>query len=198
VPEVPSDRYTQAISAIDKANAEDPNTVDIDGEKRPAELVYSERMTAALDMFQPHAPEALRLAARAQHIQRWKSPRSSYPMDRVGYLRWRTELKNMHADRTAEILAGSGYDDDTIARVKSLIRKERPKTDPDSQALEDVICLVFLRYYLDAFAVKHDEAKIIDILRKTWVKMSPEGQQAALALPLPEDVKALVGRALAA
>lgn len=190
-------RFSQAISAIDNANAEDPNTTVCDGKIRPAELVYSERMTAALERFRPDAPEALQLAARAQHIQRWKSPRSGYPMDRVGYLRWRTELKNSHANQTAEILTNCGYDEETISRVKSLIRKERPKSDFDSQTLEDVICHVFLQFYLTDFAAKHDQAKIIDILRKTWVKMSEDGQQSAMTLPLPQDVKDLVGRALA-
>ncbi len=175
------DVFHAAITAIDSANAEDPNTVPIDGEARPAELVYSQRMTDALAQFAPDAPEPLRLAARAQHLRRWQLPRRDYPMDRTGYLRWRTELKNRHANQTAEILAGCGYGDETIARVKSLIRKERPKSDPDTQTLEDVICHVFLQYYLADFAAKHDDGKIIDILRKTWGKMSPAGQQAALA-----------------
>lgn len=188
--------FENAIAAIDRANAEDPNMVESDGTQRPAELVYSERMSSALQRFCPDAPEALRLAARAQHLQRWQLPRNSYPMGRVGYLRWRTELKNRHADQTAEILADCGYGDDAIARVKSIIRKERPKSDPDSQMLEDVICHVFLQFYLIDFAAKHEEAKIIEILQKTWGKMSVEGQQSAMNLPLPETVKTLVGTAL--
>ncbi|MEX2616620.1 MAG: DUF4202 domain-containing protein [Alphaproteobacteria bacterium] len=188
--------FPAAIAAIDAANAEDPNTVTVDGRIRPAELVYSERMTAALGRFAPDAPEPLRLAARAQHLRRWQLPRRDYPMDRTGYLRWRTELKNRHANQTAEILARCGYGDDAIARVRSLIRKERPKSDPDSQTLEDVICHVFLQYYLADFAAKHEDSKIVDILRKTWGKMSAEGQQAALALPLADDMRALVAQAL--
>ncbi|MDA0663395.1 MAG: DUF4202 domain-containing protein [Proteobacteria bacterium] len=188
--------FRAAIAAIDDANAEDPNTVTINGTARPAELVYSERMSVALVRFAPDAPEPLRLAARAQHLRRWQLPRRDYPMDRTGYLRWRTELKNRHANQTADILAACGYGEDTIARVKSLIRKERPKSDPDSQTLEDVICHVFLQFYLADFAAKHEDSKIIDILRKTWGKMSAEGQQAALALPLADDMKTLVGQAL--
>ncbi len=190
-------RLTQAFAAIDAANAEDPGTIDDAGTPRPAELVYGERMTVVLADLHPDASEVLRLATRAQHIRRWTVPRDSYPMDRTGYLRWRTDLKRKHADMAAEIMRDAGYDEADIARVGSLIHKERLKQDVETQALEDVACIVFLKHYVNEFAAKHDDDKLISILRKTWVKMSPHGHAAALKLPLSPRVADLVGRALA-
>lgn len=189
-------RFAAAIAVIDAANAEDPNTTAVNGMQRPAEMVYAERMSAVLDRLYPGAGEALRLAVRAQHIRRWTVPRASYPMDRTGYLRWRTDLKRQHAELAGEIMRANGYAAADIARVGSLIRKERLKQDADAQALEDVACIVFLQHYVDEFAAKHADAKLIAILRKTWAKMSPHGQQAALALTLSPRVAGLVGRAL--
>lgn len=191
-------RFDRAIAAIDAANAADPASVTVDGKSRPAELLYGERMSEELDSLHPEASEALRLAARAQHIRRWTVPRASYPMDRTGYLRWRTDLKRKHAEMAAEIMRTSSYADDEIARVGALIRKERLKHDAEAQALEDVACIVFLKHYIDEFAAKHDDDKLISILRKTWVKMSPHGHAAALKLSLSPRVGELVGRALQA
>jgi hypothetical protein len=190
-------RYDDAIARIDAANAEDPNRVRVDGAERPAELVYAERMSEALAQLHPEAPEELRLAARAQHIRRWTVPRASYPAGRAGYHRWRNDLKRRHADWTGAILAEAGYGANEIARVGALIRKEDLKSDAWAQALEDVACLVFLRHYADAFAVKHERAKVIDILRKTWGKMSEEGRRAALCLPLSPALRARLEGALA-
>lgn len=128
---------------------------------------------------------------------RWQIPRESYPRDRAGYLAWRSTLYAFHADRAAEILRDVGYDDATIDRVRALISKQKLKTDPDMQTLEDVICLVFLEHYFAAFASEHDEQKLIRILRRTWAKMSPRGHQAALALDLPQRERRLIERALA-
>lgn len=191
-----ADRFAAAIAAIDAANAADPTVILVAGERLPAERVYGERMTAALADLYPDASEALQLAARAQHIRRWSVPRSSYPMDRTGYLRWRTDLKRKHAEMAAEIMIAQGYAADETARVGSLIRKERLKQDAEAQALEDVACIVFLQHYSDEFAAKHDDDKLISILRKTWVKMSAHGHQAALTLSLSPRVGELVGRAL--
>ncbi len=185
-----------ALHRIDAANAEDPNRVTVGGEARPAELVYAERMSAMLGRFMPDASATLRLAARAQHLRRWTIPRDSYPMDRAGYHRWRGELKRKHAEWASEILLASGVDAETAARTASLIRKENLKTDPESQTLEDVACLVFLEHYAATFAARHDRDKTIDILRKTWRKMSDAGQAAALSLPLEQDVRRLVEDAL--
>lgn len=181
-------RYDRAIAHFDAANGEDPNRESVDGTQRPKELVYAERMTAMLDRFAPDAPEALRLAARCQHIQRWKIPRSDYPMTRIGYNQWRTRLRDFHADIAGAMLRECGYEDHTIGRVRSLIRKEALKADPEAQALEDVVDLVFLESYLADFVAKHgeyDEAKFVDILKKTARKMSARGRAAALSLITP-------------
>jgi len=189
-------RFEAAIAAFDAANSEDPNRALFEGREVPKELLYARRMTHWLERLVPGASQALRLAARAQHIRRWEIPRARYPMDRVGYLKWRVELNRFHAQVAAEILAGLGFDADTIGRVQSLLRKERLKRDPECQAIEDVICLVFLENYFADFARQHDAEKIKDILRKTWKKMSPAGHEAALSLKLPDAARSLVEAAL--
>ena len=155
-------------------------------------------MSEWLDRLAPDAPEPVRLAARAQHIRRWEIPRASYPMDRAGYHRWRTDLGKFHAQVTGQILREVGFEDATVARVQSLLRKERLKADPDAQLLEDVICLVFLENYFAPFSERHDEEKLIGILRRTWAKMSPRGHASALQLQLPPEKRRLVEKALGA
>jgi len=191
------ERFNAAIARFDAANADDPTTEVFQGAVYPKELLYARRMTAWLDNIAPEASEALRLAVRCQHIQRWTIPRHTYAMDRHGYLRWRTTLAKFHADTAAAILRDVDYDDATIQRVQTLLRKERLKRDPEVQCLEDVICLVFLEHYLAAFATQHDEVKVLDILRKTWTKMSPRGHEVALTLPMSPEARRLVEQALA-
>ncbi len=191
-----SPRFHQALARFDAANAADPNRETWQGAEYPKELLYAQRMSGWLERFAPDASEALRLAVRAQHIRRWTIPRSDYPEGKAGYKEWRTTLSRFHAQTAGEILAGVGYDDETIRRVQGLIRKEQLKRDPETQCLEDVICLVFLESYFANFSQKHDEAKVIDILQKTWKKMSPAGHAAALGLALPKGARELVGKAL--
>ena len=193
----PSEQFDRAIERFDAANREDPNLEVADGVEQPKELLYARRMTAGFDRFSPDAPEAVRLAARCQHIRRWTIPRTDYPEGRNGYRRWRTDLARFHASTATAILREVGYDDATVARVESILRKERLKTDPDVQLLEDVICLVFLEHYLSDFAPKHDEEKLLEVLRKTWLKMSDDGRRAARALDLAPDLRALVARVIA-
>ena len=192
------ERFNAAIARFDAANADDPTTEVFQGEVYPKELLYAQRMTTWLDKLAPDASEALRLAVRCQHIRRWTIPRHTYPMERTGYLRWRTTLARFHADTAAAILREVGYDNATIQRLQTLLRKESLKRDPEVQCLEDVICLVFLENYLAAFATQHDEAKIIDILQKTWKKMSSHGHEVALTLPMSPEARRLVEQALAA
>jgi uncharacterized protein DUF4202 len=191
------ERFNKAIHRFDEANAEDPQLEVVDGVSYPKELLYARRMTTWLDRFAPDASEALRLAARCQHIRRWMIPRSRYPMDRRGYLQWRTALATFHGETAAEILRQVGYDEALIGRVRSLLRKEGLKRDPEVQCLEDVICLVFLESYCADFAKRHDTAKMLPIIRKTWEKMSPRGREVARTLNLPEEVNRLVEVALA-
>lgn len=183
------DRLNTAIAKIDAANSGDPNRIRLDGAEAPAELAYGQRMSAMLARVYPDASEALRLAARAQHIRRWEVPRSTYPMDRPGYLRWRKDLGRKHAEWAGEILAACGYDADEIARVGSLLRKENLRRDPETQALEDIAALVFLAHYAEDFAAKHPPEKVISILTKTLGKMSEHGKASASKLDLPTEVR---------
>jgi Domain of unknown function (DUF4202) len=193
---MPDPKFTRAIALIDTANAADPNRESFGGREQPKELLYSQRMTDWLAKLAPGASEALQLAARGQHICRWTIPRDSFPLDRAGYHRWRSACQQMHAEKLAEILRSVGYDEATIVRVQSLVRKERMKLDPEAQLLEDVVCLVFLENYFAEFAREHDEAKLIDIVRKTWKKMSDRGHQAALNLELTAECRGIVEQAL--
>jgi hypothetical protein len=189
-------RFETAIALIDKKNAEDPNTYQVFGLEYPKELLYSQRMTRKLLQFDPNASKALQISVRGHHICRWKIGRKEYPMDRVGYLKWREELKKMHASTTGEILEKVGFDEQFVDRVEKIILKKLIKKIEESQTLEDVICLVFLDYYFDEFAAKHTDEKIIDILKKTWVKMSDNGHAAALKIPFSEKSLALVKQAI--
>jgi hypothetical protein len=191
-------RLQAALKAIDEANAQDPNTLDIDGVKTTKELLYGQRMSAQLEQFTPLASTSLQIAARAQHIQRWLSPRSDYPQGREGYKRWRADLGQFHAETTAKILAKLDYSDTFITRVSTLLGKKGIKRDEEVQTLEDVICLVFLEHYLSDFARKHSDEKLIDIIQKTWRKMSEAGHEAALKLPIDPAVMPLITRALQA
>ncbi|MGE3297245.1 MAG: DUF4202 domain-containing protein [Porticoccaceae bacterium] len=190
-------RFAATLARFDAANAQDPHRED----GRPRELLYAERMTAMLKRFAPDASEAVQLAVRAQHIQRWLTPRASYPAGRQGYLRWRTGLYRFHADTAATIMEETGYDAATIARVKAAVGKQGLKTNPETQLLEDVSALVFLEHYLAGFAAQHpdyDEAKWLDILRKTWRKMSAPAQAFVLAgqVRVPDALAPLIHKAV--
>jgi len=191
-------RFDAVIAAIDDANARDPRTIDVDGRAVPVELLYGRRMSAALAVMTPDASELLQIAVRGQHIERWTSPRTSYPPGRAGYLKWRSDLKGFHAHRLGEIMAAAGYASEKAARVGALVRKEQLRTDPEAQTLEDVACIVFLAHYLDEFLGKTDadDAKLARILAKTWKKMSAHGHAHAGKLDLPPHVLALLRRGL--
>lgn len=188
--------FEKAIAAFDDYNRKDPNTETSGGKTLPKELLYAQRMSACLVQFMPDASEALRLAIRCQHIGRWEIPRETYPKDRVGYLQWRNKLKEHHAEIASTILSEIGYDEETIDRVKFIVQKKQLRHDDESQALEDVVCLVFLEYYFEEFARQHEEDKVISILQKTWNKMSEKAKEAALKLKLSEVAKQYISRAL--
>lgn len=189
--------YKNVIDLIDDANQRDPNIeLDSSGNTCPKELLYSQRMSECLSEFKPDASEHLKIASRAQHIERWRSARSDYPEGRAGYMKWRANLGVFHAQRTAELMEEAGYQEDDVNRVKYLVQKRGLKQDDETQSLEDVACLVFLKHYLDDFAVKHNEEKLIDIIQKTWAKMSEDGHQAALKLSFNDDMANLVKKAL--
>ena len=194
-------KHEAAIAAFDKANAEDPNVEMFEGREYPKELLYAQRMAEMQERFSPDASDAVKLACRAQHIQRWKSPRSDYPMDKKGYMLWRTNLYKFHAETAGNLMKQVGYDDGMITRVKSIVGKKELKTNPETQMMEDVVDLVFIEHYMLGFASQHpdyDEAKWIIIIKKTWDKMSDSAHAFALAgkIKLPEALVPLILKAV--
>ena len=186
-------RLNALLSAIDAVNAADP----VRGAGGLARAVlYGQRMSDALSAFRPGASEPLQIAARAQHIERWTMPRESHGEGRIAYLKWRKDLQHHHATRTGGLMREAGYGEDEIARVASLLKKERLKLDDEAQALEDVICLVFLAHEAPEFIAKHPDDKVRDILAKTARKMSAEGLRAAGKLKLDERLSRLLHEAL--
>lgn len=193
--------YQAAIAAFDQANNEDPNKEMADGKEYPRELLYSRRMSEMRERYAPDATEAVKLAVHAQHIQRWKTPRSNYPMDRTGYLQWRTGLYRFHAETAGRIMKEVGYDDEMITRVRAIVSKKGLKVNPETQLMEDVVDLVFIEHYIVGFAAQHpeyDEEKWIQIIRKTWQKMSSRAHDFALAgkIKLPEALVPLILKAV--
>jgi Domain of unknown function (DUF4202) len=191
-------RFLEAWHRFDEENGRDPNPVVVDGLAYPQELLYAERLTDWVIRLNPEASEQLLLAARSQHICRWTIPRHTYEMTRAGYLRWRSDLKQFHAAKAAEILQEVGYDPETIAQVRDLNLKKHLGRDPDCQILEDALCLVTLQHQLADLIAKTERGKMIGILRKTWKKMSPESREHALTLAFSEGEKRLIEEAIAA
>ena len=190
------ERFNKAIALFDAANAQDPNQ----DEGQPKELVYARRMTEMIGRFAPDASEVAQLAVRAQHIQRWTVPRSSYPLGKPGYFAWRTGLYRLHAETAGKLMQQAGYDEATIEQVQAAVGKQGLKTNPDTQLLEDVANLVFIEHYLLGFAGQHaeyTEAKWLDIIRKTWKKMSGSAHAFATSggIVLPEPLVALILKA---
>lgn len=188
--------YEKAIQAIDEYNKKDPHTLEEGGVAYPKEYLNSVRQSKWLEKLVPNASEPLKIAARSQHIGRWEISRDSYPQTRAGYLQWRTELGKYHAEKSAEILQNIGFDNDSIERVKQLNLKKNIKLDPDAQAIEDMLCLVFLEFQIEDFAQQHDKEKMINIIQKTWKKMGEKGRNEALKINYSPSVLALLKEAL--
>jgi hypothetical protein len=191
----PTQSYTGVIADIDWANADDPRTIVVEGRTRPYEVVYSERMTERLAAMYPEASELLRIAARGQHVRRFDIPRARFAQGRDGYNEWRRTCREHHAKLLHDIMSLHGYGSRDFEHVAMLVKKEKLKKDKESQALENVVDVVFLEHYFDEFHGKYshyDDAKLIDIVGKTLRKMSPKGHQAALALDLPASTRKLV------
>ncbi|NGO39296.1 DUF4202 domain-containing protein [Limisphaera ngatamarikiensis] len=195
----PSDptRFAEAIRRFDEENARDPNTIEVDGQRLPRELVYARWLSEWVVRLCPQAGEALRLAARCQHLRRWEIPRESFPMDRAGYLRWRTTLQRFHAEQSGRILREVGYPEEMVRRVQELNLKKGLPHDPEMQVLEDALCLVFLEHQLEDLAAKTSEEKLLNALARSWKKMSPAGRTAALGLHYSEPLRGLLARAIA-
>jgi hypothetical protein len=189
-----ADRFERAVAAIDAANADDPHRLLVRGVERPKELAHAELVSEWVEKLRPDASEELRLAARAHHVRRWEVPRDSYPQGRSGYLRWRRALHDLHARVVGEILAGAGYDSEQVERVQAIVRKRNLAHDPDVQALEDALCLVFLETQFDALAARLEPDKMDEVVEKTVAKMSDEGKRLAFTLELDDDERAALAR----
>ncbi|MBU2869601.1 DUF4202 domain-containing protein [Colwellia sp. E2M01] len=195
------EKLNNTLAAIDNINNQDPNTINVNGENQPKELVYGQQMTDCLTQYWPDANELLQIAVRAQHIKRWQLKRSEFAEGKAGYYQWRIAQGKFHAELTASIMLEQGYSTEESEKCASILRKENLKSNPDTQTLEDVACLVFLMHYFNDFAAQYteqdNEAKIIRIVQLTWGKMSERGHEIALSLTLPDHLAALVGKALA-
>jgi len=192
-------RFARAIALFDAANAEDPNL----DQGQPKELLYAQRMTEMINRYAPDASEVAQLAVRAQHIKRWTVPRSSYPMTKEGYLAWRTGLYKFHAETAGALMREAGYDDAMIDKVKAAVGKRGLKVNPDTQMMEDVTDLVFIEHYMLGFAGQHaeySEEKWLDIIRKTWRKISQRAHDFATGggIKLPEPLVPLILKAIGA
>ena len=189
-------RFDAALRRFDEENGRDPNRETAGGVSQPRELLYAERLSDWVLRLQPDASEALRLAARCQHLCRWEIPRQSYPMTRPGYLQWRATLKKFHAEKAGDVLRGLGYPDDFVRRVQDLNLKKHFPGDLEGRVLEDALCLVFLQYQFAELAAKTAEDKTINALQKSWQKMTPAARVEALKLDYGASEKALLERAL--
>lgn len=183
-----------ATAAIDAANRDDPS--EHDGE--PLALAQGRMAEQWVTRLRPDASVALRLAARAHHLRRWTLPRSAFPPGRPGYLRWRREQKARHARELERLLGSAGVESSVGARAAIIVTKRGLGTDPEVQVFEDAVCLTFLVTQLVSTADKlADDAKMVDVIAKTLVKMSEDGRAAALGIGFDERGSALVSRAIA-
>ena len=192
-------KLAAVLADIDALNAADPRTEVVDGTPRPREIVYAERMSACLSAMYPDASEALQIAARAQHVRRWEIPREGYPLGRAGYNAWRAACREHHAKLAFTVMLRHGYDAATIAQVAKSIRKEQLKSDPESQALENVVGAVFVEFYLPDFVADHadyDEQKLLGILARTLRKMDRTGIEHVMRQNLPEATRRMLSAAV--
>lgn len=189
-------RFDRAITAFERANAQDPNLEEVDGEKVPHEWIDAKRVSAWVLKLDPTASEALRLAGHCQHIKRWEIPRADYPMNRAGYLKWRQDLKAFHAETAGRILSDAGYEEAFIRTVQDLNLKKNLSKGGEVQVLEDALCLSFLEFEFGMFLQNVPEERMVGILRKTWGKMSDEGRAQALTISFSGEAKRLITVAL--
>src|SRR4051812_10346101 len=185
-------RFREAIRRFDELNSADPNQEQVDSESIPRELLYAERLCEWVMRLAPNASEELRLAARSQHLCRWEIPRDSYPQTRAGYHQWKNDLKKFHASKSAEVLRGVGYTEQLVERVRELNLKKNFPADLDTRVLEDALCLKFLEFQFGELAVKLDDDKTINALRKSWEKMTEAARQHALALSYTDRERELI------
>jgi len=190
------ERLIRVLQRIDEENRQDPNTDVVEGRRHPREWLYARRLTEWVLRLEPNASEVLRIAARGQHVGRWTIPRDRFERTRQGYLRWREQLKAFHIETVTRLMREERYPELTIERVRRLMSKRQLGQDPETQVLEDALCLVFLEIQFGPLRAKTPEEKMREVLRKTWQKMSPRARELALSLPMGEEEKAQILRAV--
>src|SRR5262245_44362478 len=188
-------RLQAALAAFDEANSQDPKKEIWEGKEVPFELLYAQWMTEWVKKLDPNPSEAVLLAAGCQHLRRWEIPRTDFEPGRIGYLKWRKRLYQFHADKAGEILRKAGYPEETIEKVQTINLKKSLK-DPDTQTIEDALCLVFLEFQFHDFLKKTPAEKMPDIIKKSWAKMSPKAQEFALKLPFSKEDLELIQRSI--
>lgn len=191
-----SARLRQALDRIDDINRADPHEIQVRGESRPKELTHAAMVSVWIERLRPNADDALRIAAHGHHVRRWAISRDEYPRGRRGYLRWRQALQELHAATLGDVMTEAGYDACDIERAQDLVRKKNLRRDPDVQALEDALCLVFLETQLGEFRTRQPDDRVAEILRKTWDKMSAEARALAVELDLAPDDRRFLQRVL--
>jgi hypothetical protein len=191
------DNLQKAFDLFDAYNQQDPTSLVWNGSTYPSEYFFALELYNWVLKLDPNASEAVLLASRSQHIGRWTIPRDTYPAGKSGYLNWRSDLGKFHAVKSGELMLESGYDETFIEEVKRIILKQKIKLDPEVQLMENALCLVFLEFQFEYFIQKHDDEKLIHIIKKTWNKMSQPGRDAALTLKYSEKALSLIGKALA-
>lgn len=191
-----STSFHPTTEALKAAHLQDPNLVQTSSGPVPAEWLYIQRLLTTMQQVYPDASEALTIAVYCQHLFRWEIKRSEYPEGRIGYYQWRNYLGEYQAEKAAVILKSVGYPDDFIQEVTAILKKLNISRLDESQKLEDVVCLVFLEHYMDDFIQGKTEAQLIEIVQKTWNKMSDHGHRVALQLNLPEPTRRIVEQAL--
>jgi len=190
-------KMEEAFSCFDLYNQQDPTLMEWNGQQYPSEYFYAIQLYDWIKKLDTNASEPLLLASRCQHIGRWEISRKSYPDDRSGYLKWRSDLAKFHAQKATEILLSLNYDSETINRVNEIVMKKKIKMDTEVQVMEDALCLVFLQFQFDDLIKKQPAEKMIGILRKTWSKMSVTGRQVAMAHTYSDTGQMLLEKALA-
>ena len=191
-----TERLRRALDRLDEINSADPHQIRLCGEVRPKELTHAGLVSAWIERLRPGADDALRIAARGHHVRRWAIPRGEYPQGRRGYLRWRQALQELHAATVGDVMSEAGYGAADIRRARDLVRKKNLRRDPDAQALEDALCLVFLETQLGAFRTGRPDERTAEILRKTWGKMSTDARALALELDLAPGDRGFLLRVL--
>ena len=179
-------KLSAAFEYFDAYNKRDPNTFVWKEISYPQEYFLALKLYNWVKELDPDAGEELLLASRSQHIGRWEIPRNTYPEGREAYLKWRKDLALYHTEKAAAIMETVGYLPDEIARVKQIHLKQKLKVDHDVQTMENALCLVFLQFQYEDFHPKYEAEKVINILKKSLLKMDAHGHSFALGLNYSE------------